>query len=238
MPESWLVRMDFVCGGGVSESGGAFRWLEKLVSLVLCIRSSFGRSWRKRLGLRIAPIDDLTILEQSHHPHAAADISRDRRNEPLRLGQKRSVTKEDCGEDLSAGRDAVGETSQADDKGEHPDDHDRSGDGMRSGDQPGHGGDDPPSNDAAPEDSGRGRCAASSPSHERALTTSGRSAPVKDASVAKVVAPRMFAGRTIPQSFRVFQTCRFSARTSATGYRVFSVKSCERPRITAMKPSG
>ena len=37
---------------------------------------------------------------------------------------------------------------------------------------------------------------------------------------------------------RVFQNSRFSASTSATGYRVFSVKSCARPMITTMNPSG
>ena len=61
---------------------------------------------------------------------------------------------EDGGEDLAAGGDAVGEVAEADDEGQHPDDHDGAGDGVGAGDEPGDGGDDPAAHDAAPEDGG------------------------------------------------------------------------------------
>lgn len=48
------------------------------------------------------------------------------------------------------------EVAEADDEGEHPDDHDGAGDGVRAGDEPGYGSDDPSAHDAAPEDGGGG----------------------------------------------------------------------------------
>ena len=48
----------------------------------------------------------------------------------------------------------------------------------------------------------------------------------------------MFEGSTVAHSRIVFQICFGSVSTSATGYSVFSVNSCDRPRITTMNPSG
>src|ERR1035437_6523547 len=108
------------------------------------------------LGLRVVADDDLAVFEQGHHANAAADVAGNRGQEPLREGEPWDAGGEDGGEYLSAGSDAVGEVPQADDEGEHPDDHDRAGDGVRSGDQPGDAGDDPSPHDAGPEDGGAG----------------------------------------------------------------------------------
>ena len=48
----------------------------------------------------------------------------------------------------------------------------------------------------------------------------------------------MFDGNTVNHSRMVFQKCFFSASTRATGYSVFSVNSCARPRITTINPTG
>ena len=50
----------------------------------------------------------------------------------------------------------MSKVSQAHDKGQHPDDHDGTGDGVRSGDKPSYSCDDPTAHDTAPEDSGGG----------------------------------------------------------------------------------
>ncbi len=65
---------------------------------------------------------------------------------------------EDGGEDLAAGGDAVGEVAEADDEGQHPDDHDGAGDGVGAGDEPRYCRYDPAAHDAAPEDGGGGGC--------------------------------------------------------------------------------
>ncbi len=83
-----------------------------------------------------------------------------------------------------------------------------------------------------------GWCTAASPSPAIACTTSAGSACVNPASAANASAPSMFEGSTVNHSRSVFQICRGSVKTSATGYNVFSVNSCERPRITTMNPSG
>ena len=79
---------------------------------------------------------------------------------------------------------------------------------------------------------------ASWPSTASEFSTSGFRAGVSAARAAKANAPRTFDGSTTPQSRIVFQRCLRSDNTSATGYRVFSVKSCDRPMMTTMKPMG
>src|SRR3954452_4690834 len=68
----------------------------------------------------------------------------------------------------------------------------------------------------------------------RASTYMGLSEGVFDTSRANPKAPTTLARRTTAQRRRVFHSSFFSASTNATGYSVFSVKSCERPKITTM----
>ena len=60
------------------------------------------------------------------------------------------------------------------------------------------------------------------------------------ASNANTNAPTMFVAKTIVHSRAIPANVRRSRRSTATttGYSVFSVKSCARPTITAMKPIG
>ncbi len=107
------------------------------------------------LGFGVATVDDLAVFEEGDHAYAAADVAGYGREKPDGVGGPCGFADEDGGEDLAAGGDAVSEVAEADDEGQHPDDHDGAGDGVRAGDEPGDGGDDPSTHDAAPED-GRG----------------------------------------------------------------------------------
>lgn len=66
------------------------------------------------------------------------------------------MAEEDRRQDLTAAGDAVGKSTQADDEGQHPDNHHRAGDRMRAGDKPGHRSNNPTADDSAPEDDGDG----------------------------------------------------------------------------------
>ncbi len=110
----------------------------------------------KSFGFGIAAVDDLSVFEKSDHAYAAADVACYGRDEPSRVGEPGGASCEDGGEDFATGGDAVREVAEADDEGEHPDDHDGAGDGVRAGDEPGYGGDDPAAHDSAPEDGGGG----------------------------------------------------------------------------------
>ena len=107
------------------------------------------------LGFGVATVDDLAVFEEGDHAYAAADVAGYGREKPDGIGGPCGFADEDGGEDLAAGGDAVSEVAEADDEGQHPDDHDGAGDGVRAGDEPGDGGDDPSTHDAAPKD-GRG----------------------------------------------------------------------------------
>ena len=80
--------------------------------------------------------------------------------------------------------------------------------------------------------------AACVPSCTSACSVSGCRALVRAANNANRKAPAAFDGRTIAHNRAVVRKCRRSAIISATGYSVFSVNSCPRPRITAMNPIG
>jgi hypothetical protein len=116
----------------------------------------FLRLWGDGFGFGVAAVDDLPVLEERDHAYAAADVAGHGGEEPGEVAAPCGFADEDGGHDLAAGGDAVSEVTEADDEGQHPDDHDRAGDGVRAGDEPGYCGDDPAAHDAAPEDGGGG----------------------------------------------------------------------------------
>ena len=113
--------------------------------------------------------------------------------------------------------DAVGEVAEADDEGQHPDDHDRAGDGVGAGDEPGDGGDDPAAHDAAPEDGGGRIVDGVEAELRKGLNKVGSQCGREGRDCGEGERSSTLAGRTVAQRRRVFQKCFFSARTRATG---------------------
>src|ERR1051325_5843955 len=60
------------------------------------------------------------ILQQSHHPDTTANVPGNCRHKPQRKSQPRNPSRENRGEHLSAGCDAVGEVAEPDDEGHTP----------------------------------------------------------------------------------------------------------------------